>query len=159
MDSAHGCRQYLWLAERAARQQGRWNSSSQKDTQGFLRAGDGNQVWNQAQPCRDPLTILKVVDKPSHSHSSFPHCSELSPFICPVWYSFKTGFLVFQSLLVMSAKYSIRRHPGQMLPKTVLSFRSSSISIQPDAVLNLLKKSTFLAQIYFWVWWAVAEWK
>lgn len=25
MDSAHGCRQYPWLAEGAARQQGRWN--------------------------------------------------------------------------------------------------------------------------------------
>lgn len=67
-DSADGRRQYLWMAEGAARQQGRWSSSSHKDTQGLLRVGDGNKVWNQAQPCRDPLTIVKVVDKASHSY-------------------------------------------------------------------------------------------
>lgn len=100
-----------WQKEQQGK--GRWNSSPHKGTQGLLGAGDGNKVWNQAQPCRDALTIVKVVDKPSHSYSAFLHCSEFPLFIYPVWCSFKIGFLVFQSLLVVSDKYSIRKDPGR----------------------------------------------
>lgn len=69
-----------------------------------METKSGIQHW-------DPLTTVKVVDK--HSYSAFPHCSEFPPFIYPVWYSFKTVFLVFQSFLVMPDKYSIRKDPGR----------------------------------------------
>lgn len=95
--SACGCRQYLRTAKGAARQEGRGIPAHIKACRVSQEQMMETKPGIKHSPAGDPLARGKVVDKPSRFHSSFPRCSQFSHFIYPVWYSFKTGFFLFQA--------------------------------------------------------------